>query len=216
MLPTHAIPLSGVAKCVCAVTSSCACVAYFHATAMWSNLHAVMIFSAIYMLLNIATEPCWLQVTLSRLLVVPQELVSSGPFNLHLVDCTIFLTSSMKQCPSWDANLFSASQEIPSILWNQKVHYHIHKCVPPVRILNQIDPVRAPASHFLKILLSVFLPYTPGFSKWSLSTGCTTRILYTTLLSPHTRYKPRPSHYSPFDHLNITGWWVHIIKQIII
>jgi len=144
-----------------------------------------MIFSAIYVLQKIATEPCRPQVTLSRLLVAPQELVSSGPFNLCLVDCTILLASSMKQCPSWEANLFSASQEIPCILWNQKVHYHIHKCAPPVHIPNQIDPVHAPTSHFLKILLSIFLAYTPGFSTCSLSTGCTTKTLYTTLLSPY-------------------------------
>ena len=34
----------------------------------------------------------------------------------------------MEQSPSWEANWFSASQEILRILWNSKVHYCIHKC----------------------------------------------------------------------------------------
>jgi hypothetical protein len=46
----------------------------------------------------------------------------------------------MVQSHSWEANRFSASQEIPRILWDQKVYYCIHKCPPPVHVLTQIDP----------------------------------------------------------------------------
>ena len=42
------------------------------------------------------------------------------------------LTYSMQNSPSWEANRFSANQEIPYILWNSKVHYHTHKRLPPV------------------------------------------------------------------------------------
>jgi len=71
--------------------------------------------------------------------------------------------------PSWDSNHFSASHEIPCILWNLKVHYCFYKCLPPVPTLSQINPVHDPLSQFLKIHLSIILRSTPGSSKWSLS-----------------------------------------------
>ena len=75
----------------------------------------------------------------------------------------------MEQIPSWEANRFSASQEIPRILWKTKVHYRIHKCPPPVPILSQLDPVHTPTSHFLKIHLNINLLSKPDCPKWSLT-----------------------------------------------
>jgi hypothetical protein len=66
---------------------------------------------------------------------------------------TDLLTYSMEQSPSWEADRFSANQEIPSVLWNPKFHYHIYTRQPPVPILSQLDPVHAPTSHFLKSIL---------------------------------------------------------------
>ena len=117
----------------------------------------------------------------------------------------IHITYFTEQSPSCEANRFSDSQEIPHISWNPKVHYRIHMCLPPVPILSQLNPVHNPTSYFLKIYLNIFLPPIPGSPKWSLSLKFPHQNpTYASPLS-HTRYMPRPSHSSRFDHPNNTG-----------
>ena len=93
---------------------------------------------------------------------------------LHIVNVgrnilTYLLTYSMVQSPSWAANWFAASQEIPRILRKPKVHYRTHKRPPPVSILGQPNPVHIPTSHLLEIHPNIIHPSTPRSPQCSLS-----------------------------------------------
>jgi len=119
-------------------------------------------------------------------------------------DSVALLIHSMVQSPSWEANRFSASQEIPRILWNPEVHYRSHKRPPPVPILSQLDPAHNPTSHSLNIHLNILLSM-PGSPKWSLSFRFPQQNpVYASPLS-QIRYVPRPSHSSRFYHPNNIG-----------
>jgi len=74
----------------------------------------------------------------------------------------------MEYSPSRDANSFSASQEIPRILWNTKVHSSIQKSPLLVPVLSQIK-VYVALSDFQKTHFNNILPSTPLSPKWFLS-----------------------------------------------
>ena len=88
----------------------------------------------------------------------------------------------MVQSPSWEANWFAASQVIPRISRNPKVHYRTHKCPPPVSILGQPNQVHIPTSHLLEIRPNIIHPSTPRSPQWSPSLRLPIKLPLLTIL----------------------------------
>jgi len=110
-------------------------------------------------------------------------------------DCTILtylLTYFMVQSPSWAANWLAASQEIPRISRNPKVHYRTHKRPPHVSILGQPNPVHIPTSHVLKIHPNIIHPSTPRSPHWFPSLRFPQQDPIHPPLLTHTCHMPSP------------------------
>ena len=121
----------------------------------------------------------------------------------------------MVQSPSWEANCFAASQGIPRISRNPKVHYRTHKRPPPVSILGQPNPVQITTSHLLEIHPNIIHPSTPRSPQWSPSLRFPHQDPLHHPFLTHTRHMPSPSHSSLFYHPHHVGWWVQIIWLLV-
>ena len=121
----------------------------------------------------------------------------------------------MVQRPSWEANWFAASQEIPRISRNPKVHYRTHKRPPPVSILGQPNPVHIPTFYLLEFHPNNIHPSTTRPPQWSLSLRLPHQDPVHLPLLTHTRHMPSPSHSSPFYHPHNIGWAVKIIYLLV-
>ena len=115
---------------------------------------------------------------------------------------TYFLTYSMEQSPSWEANqlakkfpAFHGTRRFTSAFTSAR-----HLSLSSVRSIQSM-----PQSQIFKFHFNVILPPKPGSSKWSPSLRSPHPNPVRTSPLPHTCYMPRPSHYSWFGHPIIFG-----------
>jgi hypothetical protein len=115
---------------------------------------------------------------------------------------TYLLTHSMQHSPSWEANRFSASQEITHILWNPKVitAFKIarHLSLTWANSNQSITPCHT--SWRSNLILPSHLRL--GLPSGLFPSGFPTKTLYRLLLSPYVLHAPP---FSWFDHRRILG-----------
>jgi hypothetical protein len=94
------------------------------------------------------------------------------------------LTHSIQHSLSSEANRSVASQEIPHILRNLKVHYRIHKCPPTVSIPSQPNPVHTPHPTSWRSILILSSHLHQHLPIGLFPSGFPTKTLYMPLSSP--------------------------------
>jgi hypothetical protein len=90
----------------------------------------------------------------------------------------------MEKSLSWEADRFSASQDIPRVSWTSKVRYRMYKCPPPVPIMSQLDPVYDPCPNYWRFVIILSSHLRLDLPSGLFPSGFPTKTLYTLLLSP--------------------------------
>ena len=113
--------------------------------------------------------------------------------------------------PFLRADRFSASQKKPAFYGTRRLVTTLTRSPPPFPILSQINLVYAPHHTTWRSIV----PSTPKCSKWTLSLRVPHQNPVYASPLPHMCYMPLPSNSSRFHHTNNNGWWVQIIKLLI-
>jgi hypothetical protein len=116
----------------------------------------------------------------------------------------------MELSPYWRAANSAATQEFPSILWNPKVHYRVHKS-PPLSLswatLIQSHPIS------LRFILILSTPYAMVYPVFSVLLAFP-QMSYMHASSLHSCYMPCPPHPPRFDHSNYTWRRVQVMELL--
>jgi hypothetical protein len=129
---------------------------------------------------------------------------------IHDTSISFRLTNFMELSPSWEVASCVATQELPSILWNPKVHCRVHNSPPLFPILSQISPVHTTPFYLSKIHFNMIHPPT----SWSLSLWLSHQYPICIPVRPHSCYMPCPSHPTWLDHSNYTWRSVQVMKLL--
>jgi hypothetical protein len=74
------------------------------------------------------------------------------PFDVPLSSLKVKLTDSVK-LSSWDASGHSTCQVINRLLWNQKVHFRVHRSRALVPVLSQMMPIHIITPYLTFVLI---------------------------------------------------------------
>jgi hypothetical protein len=72
--------------------------------------------------------------------------------------------------------VYSGSQQIPRLVWNLHVHYHVQKSPSPAFILIQVYPIETLQTHLSKIRFNIIPMYASIFQ-----VTCSTHVRYQVL-----------------------------------